>query len=194
MPHDTPAHPLLDRLAAHHADTWRHSLRVARFAGILAAAAGLDGRFGRGLALAAALHDIGKLAVPVCLLQKPAALTAAEQACFRRHPDAGARRLAVACDSPLAVLVARHHHERWDGSGYPLGLAGAAIPLAARLVSLADVYDAVRAPRAYKPGRPHREAMQMIGTMQSQFDPALLAAFRTCAAALDAAYREETSA
>lgn len=194
MPDPAPASPLLSRLAAHHADTWRHSLRVGRFAAWLAEAAGLTPQFGPDLARAASLHDIGKLALPPALLDKPDALTPAERERFRRHAGDGAARLAAAGDSPLAVAIAGSHHERWDGSGYPQGVAGTAIPLAARLVSLVDVYDAIRMPRAYSPAHAHEEAMTILHRIAHEFDPTLMAALRAHADGLEAAYRQETGA
>ncbi len=180
---------LLGQLAAHHMETWRHSLRVGRLASVLAEQAGLAAPGGSGLALAASLHDIGKLNLPAALLGKAGGLTVEEQAHLRRHPVEGAALLRVVDGSGKAVAIAQGHHERWDGSGYPLGLCGSAIPLAARLVSIVDVYDALRAPRAYKPGRPHAEVMAEMFRMRNQFDPNLMTVFQAAAEAMDAAYR-----
>lgn len=184
---------LLLRLAVHHADTWRHSLRVGRLAALLAERAGLAGALGPGLAAAASLHDIGKLRVPRLLLDKPDALAPDEQTWFRRHTSDGAALLAKAEGSGLAIAIARHHHERWDGSGYPQGLRGEAIPLAARLVSLVDVYDAIRAPRAYNPAQTHATAMAIMHRIQTEFDPALFQAFAAAADAIRAASEQDAT-
>lgn len=185
---------LLHRLAVHHVDTWQHSQRVGRLACALAAETGLAGGLGGDLAggdlaLAASLHDIGKLRLPLRLMDKPGGLTVAEQERVRQHTADGAALLMAAGASVSAVAIARSHHECWDGSGYPMGLRGAAIPLAARLVSIVDVYDALRSARAYKPGRPRGEAMTEMSRMRERFDPELLAAFCNAETAMDATYR-----
>jgi putative two-component system response regulator len=93
----------------------------------------------------------------------------------------------------MAIDIARHHHERFDGTGYPDRLAGTAIPLSARLVALADVYDALRSRRVYKPGLSHGAAMQiMLAGSPGQFDPALLPALEQCAPRLEVIFRELT--
>jgi response regulator RpfG family c-di-GMP phosphodiesterase len=155
-----------------------HARRVAWTAGLLADRLGLDAAAREELRCAAFLHDLGQVGVPSELLERRAPLAAAEQEALRRHPEIGARLL-----QPLAVPRAvadgvRHHHERWDGGGYPDGLRGAEIPLAARIVALADAWDAMTA------ARPHREALSAEAARAelergagSQFDPELTKEF-----------------
>jgi putative two-component system response regulator len=131
---------------------------------------------------AAQLHDVGKFCVPHAVLQKKSALTADELLEIRRHPEYGAHFLTrggYEKDS-LTVQAALSHHEKYDGSGYPHGLAGTEIPLIGRFVALADTYDALRSPRPYKERVSHRRAMSIIAngderTLPSHFDPELLA-------------------
>ncbi|MEW6426684.1 MAG: HD domain-containing phosphohydrolase [Thermodesulfobacteriota bacterium] len=137
------------------------------------------------LVKAAPLHDIGKVGVPDAILCKPGKLTPEEFALMRRHAEDGARVLALARDQiafrsflDLAVEIAAHHHERWDGLGYPHGLKGEAIPLAARIMALADVYDALRSQRCYKRAYSHeRSRAILLEGRGSQFDPHIVDAF-----------------
>lgn len=144
------------------------------------------------------MHDIGKLAIPEGLLRKPARLTSEEYDLIKTHTVAGeqllrspylSRGLAAPESSFLSVAaaIARSHHERWDGAGYPDGLVAEQIPLAARIVAIADVYDALRSPRAYKPPWQHEETVNYIaGGAGSQFDPKLVAIFLDLAPEFDA--------
>ncbi|MBN2712221.1 MAG: response regulator [Planctomycetes bacterium] len=137
---------------------------------------------------AAILHDIGKVGVPDRILLKPGKLTADEFEEMKRHTVYGSRTLKIAInkfgEDPFLLLahdVARHHHERWNGGGYPDGLSGENIPFAARLMSLVDVYDALINKRCYKDAMPVEEAEQIIITgKNTQFDPALIDAFIAC--------------
>lgn len=140
----------------------------------------------RTIVQAAPLHDIGKVAVADRILNKPGKLSADEFVEMKRHAAAGADTLAgVRAESRFASAflhtaeeIARHHHEKWNGSGYPDGLRGDAIPLSARVVAVADVYDALRSPRVYKKGFTHAEAVDTILTgSPGHFDPGLLAVF-----------------
>ncbi len=184
----------LDRLAHHHDETCRHCGRVGRLAASLTRIAGADEALEAAILSAATLHDIGKLGIPAALLDHPLQLTEAERERFQRHTDDGAALLAAEPGGELAVIVAQSHHERWDGSGYPHGLSGAAIPLAARLTSIADVYDALRAPRAYKEGRTHPRVMATMAHMQQQFDPQLLAIFLEAEAEVERLFASMTVA
>ena len=132
------------------------------------------------------LHDIGKIGVPDALRTKTAELTQREWAAVQAHTLTGSEILESVArkhgDSLTFLAVARsivrHHHERWDGTGYPDRLAGESIPHAARLVALADAYDAIRRDKADRPGVPHVVAVSMIANTEGQFDPAVVTAFR----------------
>ena len=177
---------VLDRLAlaAEYRDdlTGAHTRRVAATAEALGRALGLDGESLRLLTLAAPLHDVGKIGIPDTVLRKSGELTSSERAVMRRHTLIGARMLA-ASDSPvlrLAERVALRHHERWDGAGYPDGLVRQEIPLAARIVAVADVYDALCCARPYKPPWSiDRSVTEVLEAAGSQFDPDVVAAFST---------------
>lgn len=134
---------------------------------------------------ASVLHDIGKIAVPDRILLKPGALTDEEFEIIKTHTTIGSeilttadlqfrKRIGTQSYLTLAQTVARGHHEKWDGSGYPDGLAGEKIPLAARIVALCDVYDAVTSDRIYKKAWPHEKAVRMIKENRgSHFDPVI---------------------
>ena len=137
------------------------------------------------LRLAASLHDIGKVGIPDNVLLKPGKLTLEERLIIERHPAIGADTLLTVRERlgddallELSLQVARSHHERWDGKGYPDKLAGVMIPLAARIVALADVYDALTSVRVYKPALSHADATAIIRDGRgSHFDPDVVAAF-----------------
>lgn len=187
--HEEALAGLLARLAATDPEGPEHPQRVGRIAAILAAEVGIDPASCDLLAQAATLHDIGKLALPEEILGHAHVLDPAERREMERHTLLGAALLAHAT-APwmrLGALIALTHHERWDGSGYPHGLRGDAIPLAARLVAVADVYDALRSERPYKGAQDHAEAMARIlegdeRLRPAQFDPAVLAALTRRAA------------
>jgi putative nucleotidyltransferase with HDIG domain len=128
--------------------------------------------------IGALLHDVGKLMVPPEVLNKPGKLTDEEWAMVRGHPTAGVELLAD-IEFPWDVRpIVESHHERWDGRGYPHGLAGEAIPLTARVLCIADVYDALTSQRSYKKAFSHEEAMDIMRRdVGTQFDPSLFAAF-----------------
>jgi ribonuclease P protein subunit RPR2 len=118
------------------------------------------------------LHDIGKLSVPDAVLKKPGPLTDTEWTLMRRHPEDGARILDAIPFLDRAVDVVLHHHERWDGRGYPAGLYEEGIPLWARIFSVADTVDAITSNRPYRPGRPLEEAIdEIVSRAGTQFDP-----------------------
>jgi putative nucleotidyltransferase with HDIG domain len=133
--------------------------------------------------IGALLHDVGKLMVPAEVLNKAGKLTAAEWAQVQRHPSAGVELLAD-IDFPWDVRpIVQSHHERWDGAGYPHGLAGEAIPLTARVLCIADVYDALTSERSYKQALTHDEAIDIMRRdIGKQFDPALFERFEAIAA------------
>jgi diguanylate cyclase (GGDEF)-like protein/putative nucleotidyltransferase with HDIG domain len=158
--------------------TQGHCERVADLAGALAAKAGLDETSLFWFRIGALLHDVGKLIIPADLLNRPGQLTDEEWALVRRHPEAGVEMLAdVEFPWDVSPMV-RSHHERWDGRGYPDGLAAEAIPLPARILCIADVYDALTTERSYKRPFSHLEAMEIMRReVGKQFDPQLFARF-----------------
>ncbi|HEY2769911.1 MAG TPA: HD-GYP domain-containing protein [Solirubrobacteraceae bacterium] len=157
-----------------------HSRRVARYSSLMAAHLGLDGAEVERVRLAAALHDLGKLRTPISILHKPGRLTDEEYAVVKQHSAAGARMIEeVIGDAGLAKVVG-HHHERLDGSGYPEGLAGESIPLASRIISVADTFDAITADRPYRSARPHKAALDILrAEAGDQLDGEVVAAFRS---------------
>ena len=153
---------IVSALDARDTYTASHSNRVADMVLVLAAALGLDPDETALIHIAAHLHDIGKIAVPDAVLRKTGSLTADEWQEMRRHPVTGYNILRRVTDfQDIAVLVL-HHHERWDGRGYPDGLSGDQIPISAQVVAMADVYDALVSKRVYKDAYAPDVAVQMI--------------------------------
>lgn len=161
-------------------DTGTHIWRMAAYSSALAAAAGWSKEDCLQLELAAPMHDIGKLAIPDAILHKPAKLDAQEWVTMQTHSEVGYKILSKSA-APLlqmAATVARCHHERWDGLGYPQGLAGEAIPEMARIVSIADVFDALSTKRPYKDVWPLERVVQTLkDSAGTHFEPRLLAHF-----------------
>lgn len=161
-------------------ETGMHVIRMSHFAYQLALAAGCDPLWAEDLLHAAPMHDVGKIGIPDAILQKPGKLTAEEWDVMRCHPAIGAEIIG---DDPARVLqlarsVALYHHEKFDGSGYPHGLAGNAIPLEARIVAIADVFDALTSERPYKKAWPIDQAVALITEQAgAHFDPALVTHF-----------------
>jgi len=161
-------------------ETGMHVIRMSHYARLLALAAGCNPDWAEDLLNAAPMHDVGKIGIPDAILQKPGKLTEEEWVVMRRHPEIGAEIIG---DSPAHVLqlarsVALCHHEKWDGSGYPAGLAGNAIPLDARIVALADVFDALTSERPYKKAWAPGDAIAHIQEQAGRhFDPALVECF-----------------
>lgn len=157
-----------------------HLTRVAGCVIAIAEALGLPQEEAEAIALASTMHDLGKIGVPDDILLKAGPLTEAERKEMQRHPERGASMLDGSSSRllQLAALIARTHHERWDGTGYPEKLAGEAIPLAGRIVAVADVFDALTAPRAYKPAWPLEKARaHIVERSGTHFDPACVTAF-----------------
>jgi response regulator RpfG family c-di-GMP phosphodiesterase len=169
---------LVRTLEARDAYTSGHSMRVRHYALKLARAVGLDGRTKKRLSLAAKLHDIGKVGLPEAVLNKPGSLTAAEFAVVREHPVAGERILGPIIRDPLVLAAIRSHHERFDGFGYPDGLAGEQTPLLARVIAVADCFDAMTSARAYRSAMPAAAALEILAEEAgSHFDPQLVPPF-----------------
>ena len=161
-------------------DTGEHTLRVARYSRVIAEQLGLPSRQCRDIYLAAPLHDVGKVAIPDNILLKPGKLTDEEMAVIRTHATIGERILAdSSCELiRLGAQIAAGHHERWDGAGYPNGLMADQIPVAARVVAVADVFDALTTRRPYKEPMPLEAARSYLAENAGrQFDPACVAAF-----------------
>jgi ribonuclease P protein subunit RPR2 len=157
--------------------TGAHIQRVHAIGLLLARTVAPDQAEDPQLAYGFLLHDIGKLSVPDAVLMKPGPLTDGEWTLMRRHPEAGARILDAIPFLDRAVDVVLHHHERWDGAGYPNGLGEDEIPLWARIFSVADTVDAITSDRPYRPGRPLDEAIdEILARAGTQFDPACAAA------------------
>jgi len=154
---------LANALEAKDPYTRGHSQRVSALARRLAEVSGLPSREVDVIAQAGLLHDIGKIGVPEAVLGKPGRLDPDEWEIMRRHPVIGAQIVAPFEFFAAGAIIVRHHHERWDGSGYPDGLRGTAIPLGARIVAVADVYDALTSSRPYREALPHHTAIQYIG-------------------------------
>ena len=161
-------------------DTGVHIWRMAAYASALAEAAGWGKRQARMLGKAAAMHDTGKIAIPDSILKKPGKLTSQEWEIMKRHSEAGYEILSES-KTPLfitAAAIARYHHEKWDGSGYPDGLKKEEIPLEARIVAIADVFDALTMKRPYKQAWSAEKAFSEIARSSgSHFDPRLVEIF-----------------
>lgn len=190
-------------------ETGSHLIRLQRYCRCLAAEAAqmatlreqIDGHFIDMLECCAPLHDIGKVGLPDHILMKPGKLTPDERVLMQAHTVIGADTLKEVAKQhgfalaflQMAMDIARHHHERFDGNGYPDRLAGIDIPLSARLVTIADVYDALRSRRVYKPALAHSAAVQMMTeSSPGQLDPVLVKAFEKCAPRFEQIFREVT--
>lgn len=160
--------------------TCGHSERVAYLGAQLARAVGLDESTAQRVHLSGLLHDVGKIGVPEAVLRKPGRLTDEEFAEVRKHPQIG---YDILKDIPMLEDIlpgVLHHHERFDGKGYPHGLAGEDIPLFARILGLVDTFDAMSSTRAYRAGMPREKVMaELERCAGAQFDPRMAAAFRT---------------
>lgn len=154
-----------------------HSTRVARIAEAIALKLSLEPDEVARVRTAAAVHDVGKLRTPWRIVNKPGPLTDAEFEVVKRHPVDGAKMVELLGDEELTAIV-RHHHERLDGRGYPEGICGREIPIGARIIAVADTFDAITSTRPYRRGRCHREALDVLRSESgTQLDPRVVGAF-----------------
>lgn len=169
-------------MAAEYKDneTGLHVIRMSHFSRIIALEAGFSAEDAEELLHAAPMHDVGKIGIPDAILQKPGKLDADEWAIMQQHPDIGARIIGEHDASMLQMArrIALGHHEKWDGSGYPAGLAGTNIPVEARIIAIADVFDALTSVRPYKRAWSVDEAVALIREQSGKhFDPHLVNCF-----------------
>ena len=173
-------HRLLSASLGHDKETGTHIRRVGLLSEVLARVAGWSLLEAEDIRLAAAMHDIGKIGIPDAILCKPGPLNPQEFRIMQTHTVIGAEILSGS-DAPIlkmAEQIALNHHEHWDGGGYPAGLAGHAVPEAARIVAIVDVYDALTHDRVYRPAIPEEKVLAIMQQgVGIQFDPLLLAAF-----------------
>lgn len=174
-------------------ETGAHIRRIGACARLMAKELGRTPIDVECIGRAAQLHDIGKIGIPDRVLLKAGPLSPSEWAVMKKHAEIGHRIVAVSKSEPMkmAARIALSHHERWDGSGYPDGVSGEAIPIDARIVAICDVYDALRSARPYKPPKDHRAAMKILlegddRTYRGQFDPDILDLFVKNERALEA--------
>jgi len=167
-----------DALEARDPFVYGHARRVGGYAGAIGRRMHLGAETLEKLALAALLHDVGKIGTPDKVLLKPSALTGEEQAVVRLHAERGARMLAGIPEMEEVAAAVRHHHENYDGTGYPEGLAGEQIPLASRIIRVADAYDAMTCPRPFRDALSHEAAVEeLIEKAGTLFDPEVIKAF-----------------
>lgn len=168
---------LMSALDARDRETEGHSMRVSRLTCLLAEEIGLNGHQLKAIERGALLHDIGKIGISDTVLHKPGKLTDEEWKTMRIHPDIGARIVEGIPFLQDALSVIRYHHERWDGSGYPIGLKGEDIPIQARIFAVADVFDALTSRRSYRTKSSAEEAIQYIKEQSGiLFDPLIVEA------------------
>ncbi len=183
---------LSNAVEARDAYTGKHAERVAAYGIEIARALGVPRPDAPEIEFGFLLHDIGKVAIPDAILYKPGALTDEERALMARHPVIGAEIVREIDSLSEAAKVVRSHHERWDGTGYPDGLAGEEIPLPARIFAVADVFDALSTDRPYRPASGLAEVREMINAAAgTHFDPLVVAAFNSIEDAVFDRIRQE---
>jgi putative nucleotidyltransferase with HDIG domain len=176
--YDTTLQALSNALDVRDSETEGHSRRVVEYMELIIAELALPHAQLPTLRRGALLHDIGKIGVPDNVLRKPAALSDAEWTIMKRHPDHGARIIAQIPFLEDVSRIVRHHHERWDGAGYPDSLAGEAIPLGARIFAVADSFDAMTSDRPYRRAMSVADARSEVARCSgTQFDPQVADAF-----------------
>jgi putative nucleotidyltransferase with HDIG domain len=185
------ASALVATLDARDRYTAGHSAAVAVYARDIAARMSLGESEQRLAHLCGLVHDIGKIGLPAGLLEKPGALTLDERREMQRHSEIGERILANVETYAEIAAVVRHHHERMDGNGYPDGLVGDDIPLLARIISVADAYNAMTSDRPYRDAMPTRVArLRLAQAVETQFDTSVVAAFEAILAGASEEYRK----
>jgi HD-GYP domain-containing protein (c-di-GMP phosphodiesterase class II) len=163
---------LLSRAAElHDEDTAHHVERVNEYSYFLATKLGKAKSFCDEIRYSAQLHDVGKMSINVAILRKEGPLDEDERVEMMRHPEYGFQILSASDRLQMAAEIALNHHEKWDGSGYPTGRIGREIPVSARIVTLADIYDALRSRRSYKPPFTHEHTRRIILDGDDRFDP-----------------------
>jgi HD-GYP domain-containing protein (c-di-GMP phosphodiesterase class II)/CHASE1-domain containing sensor protein len=180
LAHEETIHRLVTASLCRDEETGQHIKRTGLLSEMLARAAGWSEADAEIIRLAAPMHDVGKIGIPDAILQKPGKLTSGEFETMKTHTQIGARMLEGSQSAILAMArdIAMCHHEHWDGTGYPRGLAGLAIPEPARILSIVDVYDAMTHSRVYRSALPEDEILNLMTRgAGTRFDPALLALF-----------------
>lgn len=178
--HKATVHALSNAVEARDAYTGKHAERVAAYGLAIARAAGIDVADEPQMEFGFLLHDIGKVGVPDAILFKPAPLSSDEFSRIASHAEIGAAILRHVDFLDEAMMIVRHHHERWDGTGYPDGLKGEQIPLAARVFAIADTLDALTTDRPYRKAVSFAQArVEILRGSGTQFDPAVIAAYET---------------
>ncbi len=175
---DSIALTLSSAIEARNLETGEHCRELGVLAERMAAVLGLDGRQQMTIRVGGYLHDIGKIGIADAVLLKPGRLTESEMAEMRRHSEIGAAILEVHESMADIAQIVRHHHERWDGRGYPDALVGAAVPLGGRIIAVADAFSAMTSDRVYRPALPlDRAWAELRANAGTQFDPEIVAVF-----------------
>jgi len=188
-------HALARAAEVNDEDTGNHILRVGEYCGLISEHLGMPAKFTSIIKLQALMHDVGKIHIPPEILKKPGKLTAEEFELIKQHPLYGDKIIGDHVRLTMAKEIALFHHERWDGGGYPYGLKEDRIPFTGRIMNIADIYDALRNKRVYKPAFDHKTTFKIITdgdgrTMPHHFDPRILQAFRETASRFEEIYEK----